>query len=95
MIATAKPVVIVEIWNGGREVRSWLESRGYRVYRYLWGDRVLEEVETDFAGQANFIAVHEDSKQSVDARLQSAERTSITAPRVKWTAIHAKPAAMS
>ncbi len=84
LIEHAKPVVIVEVWAGGRSIRQWLKARGYEVYRYCPAQRKLAEIPDGFAGQANFIAVQSDRLGWVEDRLRASIRPPIGPPRVCW-----------
>jgi len=86
LIEQANPVVIVEVWAGGRSIRQWLKARGYQVYRYWVVERMLAEIPEGFAGQANFIAVHASRLAWVEDRLKTSVRPPFGRPRVYWNA---------
>jgi FkbM family methyltransferase len=80
------PVVLVEIGDGGAEVRRWLDGCGYRVYFYREPAHRLEEIPAEYRGQGNFIAVHRDRLETVVERLRTGRRPAIAPPRVEWRA---------
>ena len=79
-----RPVVLVETWHGGHSVRNFLTGLGYRVYRYHIGTQALSEYPSTWAGQANFIAVHDDVIATVRTRLTEFESSSRQRPKVRW-----------
>jgi FkbM family methyltransferase len=83
-VRAERPVVLVEIGDGGAGIRRWLAGRGYRVYFYGQPARGLEEFPAHFAGQGNFIAVHRDRLEAVAERLRTARRPAFEPPRVAW-----------
>ncbi len=85
-VRAERPVVLVEIADGGAEIRGWLAGCGYRVYFYREHAHRLEEVPAGFGGQGNFIAVHLDRLESVAERLRTGRRPVIAPPRVQWRA---------
>jgi hypothetical protein len=85
-VGAQRPVVLVEIGDGGAEVRRWLAGRGYRVYFYRERTHRLEEVPDGFGGEGNFIAVHRDRLEAVAERLRTGRRPVIAPPRVQWRA---------
>jgi FkbM family methyltransferase len=84
LIDHVKPVLIVEVWGGGRHIREWLEYRGYGMYRYEPAARRLRSVSRDFSGQGNFIAVHQHRLAWAEERIATASRPALKAPRVRW-----------
>jgi FkbM family methyltransferase len=83
-LAECQPVVLVETWDGGREVRALLAALGYRVYRYDYDERALVEYPPDWRGQANFIAVTDARLAEVRARILSAPTPIFAPPRMRW-----------
>jgi len=79
-----QPVVVVEVWDGGRTARAFLEQLGYRVYAFDSWLNDLTEVGREFAGQANFIAIAESRLPSVRDRLSEASGTEIGVPVIAW-----------
>lgn len=84
LIATGYPVVLVETWDGGRQIRRFLEQLGYGVFRYDWCTRRLIEYPAGWSGQANFIAVAEARWEQVASRLETAPAGLIRPPNVNW-----------
>lgn len=67
LLAQILPIVLVEIWAGGREVRELLDPLGYRYFDYDWRScRLLDE-----RGQldGNLLAIHPDRLAVVRSRL--------------------------
>lgn len=83
-LAEHQPVVLVETWEGGRQVRAFLADVGYRVYRYDYAARALVAYPADWAGQANFIAVTDTRMPEVRDRIASAPPQTLAPPRVRW-----------
>ena len=81
-----RPLLIVEVWRGGSEVRDWLAERGYECYRYRSAARRLVSLPRDFAGDENVIAVHRDALAAVGERLAAAPPLHLQPPRVAWQA---------
>jgi FkbM family methyltransferase len=83
-IERAQPVILVEIWAGGIDVRAWLQSSGYGVYHYQPDQRRLIAFPDDFSGDGNFIAVPRSRLEEIVARLASSARPTLRQPRVQW-----------
>jgi len=83
-LASDRPVVIVETWDGGVDVRKFLADLGYRVYRYEFHGRRLVEYASAWAGQANFIAVPDDELKTVERRIQERPPPVLAPPQVRW-----------
>ena len=84
-IARAQPLILVEVWQGGRELRAWLEERGYGVYAYDWEDGALRALPQDFAAwQCNFICVHGARLEETRRLLALRTPRSLRLPRVRW-----------
>lgn len=83
-LADDRPVVLVETWDGGAEIRAFLARLGYRVYRYDIGAQALVEYPATWAGQANFIAVPDKDLAGVRQRLTDAGPPILAPPRVRW-----------
>lgn len=81
-----RPVVIVEIWDGGERIRQFLARLGYRVFLYQPDDRCLVEYPKAWSGQANFIAVpgSGDRWDQVADRLTGASPFTPAFPTVQW-----------
>lgn len=84
VLAEHQPVLLLETWDGGREVRTFLADFGYRVYRYDYDERVLVEYPPDWAGQANFIAVTDARLPEVRDRIAAAPPPALVPPEVRW-----------
>lgn len=82
-----RPVVMVETWAGGAEVRHFLSGFGYRVYQYDERRRTLNEYPATWAGQANFLAIHATQLPDTEARLTASFRAVAVAPPtiLGWT----------
>lgn len=79
-----RPVVLVETWAGGTEIRAHLAALHYRVYRFDLGRRRLVEYPPSWAGQANFIAVPDERFELVERRLLEKVPAPLEPPRVDW-----------
>jgi FkbM family methyltransferase len=79
-----QPVVMVETWNGGREVQAFLAEFGYRVYRYDYAARTLVDYPPDWGGQANMIAVPDARLGEVRDRLASSPAAVLAPPDLRW-----------
>jgi FkbM family methyltransferase len=85
ILVQARPFVVIEVWDGGREVRAWLEERGYVVYAYDSKERVLRELPADFrAWQFNFVCVHKSRLEEARNLLAAGESPVLRPPRVNW-----------
>lgn len=82
-----RPVVMVETWAGGAEVRHFLCGFGYRVYQYDERRRTLTEYPATWAGQANFLAIHASQLPDIEARLTASSVSVAVAPPtiLGWT----------
>jgi FkbM family methyltransferase len=83
-IATHRPVVMVETWDGGRSIRRFLGELGYRVYRFDHTRVQLVEYPSGWSGQANFIAVPDDRFALVAKRLGEHPRPRPRLPALHW-----------
>jgi FkbM family methyltransferase len=79
-----RPCMIVEVWDGGVDIRRFLLDLDYRVYRYCASRRALQEVAADFAGQSDFVAVHDSRLAGIRATLESTQRRETMLPRIQW-----------
>jgi FkbM family methyltransferase len=80
-----RPFVIIEVWDGGHDVRAWLEERGYKIYGYDREARVLRDLPTDFRRwQANFICVHESRIEEARELLGASAHATLRPPSVGW-----------
>lgn len=79
------PTVIVEIWEGGREIRAFLADIGYRLFRFGYDlpRARLEELAKDFDSHGNLIAVHFSRLETITLRL-ARSRAELRAPKVRW-----------
>lgn len=84
ILAEQRPVVLVETWDGGREVRGMFARLGYRVYRYDLHARLLVEYPSTWTGQANFIAIPDEEVSNVERRIKESAPPTLTPPRVRW-----------
>ncbi len=64
-----RPVVLAEIWDGGREIRDLLAGMGYTTFSYDWRTRRLETESAQQAG--NLLAIHPSRLDEVFARLNA------------------------
>lgn len=83
-ISRWKPVLLVEAWAGGKEIRSLLGAHGYRVYRYDCDDRSLVEYPDDWGGDGNLIAVPDSALGEVTGRVASGRCWEERIPRARW-----------
>lgn len=80
-----RPFLIIEVWDGGRDVRAWLEERGYRICSYDREERILRDLPRDFRPwQANFLCVHESRRDEARSLLKASEYTAPRPPTVGW-----------
>lgn len=84
LLERCHPVVIVETWGGGDEIRRLLAKYRYRTYRYEPGTRHLIEFSPDWSGQANFIGVAAPREDEVRIRLANAPDQHLSPPRIRW-----------
>ena len=84
LIERDKPAIIVEVCDGGRDIRRWLAERSYSVYRYSVAERQLKEIPAQFAGEGNFIGVHRDRLSWIQERLATSLRPLIRPPHIRW-----------
>jgi FkbM family methyltransferase len=70
IIRLAQPTISIEVWDGGNEIREWLQERGYSIFFYDPGHYDLWSVPADYRKQANFLAVQRAKINWVRARLQ-------------------------
>jgi FkbM family methyltransferase len=83
-IANYRPVVLVETWDGGTEVRAFLAELDYRVYRFDLASRTLVEYPRDWKGQANFIGVHDEALGAVKIRIGGGPIEFPAPPIIRW-----------
>lgn len=81
LIARRRPVVIVEAWSGGRDLRELLEPLAYVAMRTNRHGR-LTEVAEDFAGQGNLVFVPRE--QLTDVLTRSLEPVALDRLRVRF-----------
>ena len=82
-----RPVVLVETWAGGRDIRAFLNELdvGYRPWLYRWGASVVEELPTAWSGQANLIFIADVQLGDIERRLATASvRGTTCLPAVHW-----------
>ena len=84
VIGAHRPVILVEIWAGGLDVRAWLAGEGYRVHRFDLEGNALSEYPYDWSGQCNFIAVPDERIDEVRHRLDAAPAHPDAPHRVRW-----------
>ena len=84
ILAKHRPVVLVETWDGGAGVRTFLADLDYRVHRFDLAARRLVEYPPDWAGQANFIAVPDDKLAAVNERVEQRSVLPLAPPRLRW-----------
>jgi hypothetical protein len=82
LLTAHRPVIMVEVWEGGNQVRQHLEAFGYRFFRYGEESRVLLEYSRAFTGQANFIAIHSSDVPVVSTRLADSSAIAIAPPAI-------------
>jgi FkbM family methyltransferase len=81
------PAIIVEVWDGGWDVRGVLESHGYRFFRHDLETGELVRMRDGFHGEGYLIAVHPSKDDETAARLASTSGLSTAvrrAPIVRW-----------
>jgi len=87
-LSDQNPVVMVEVWAGGGEVREFLKRLGYHVYAYEDRHRTLKEYPPDWSGQANFLAVLPEQLLGVRVRLAEAAGPAVAPPRMlRWVTL--------
>ena len=85
VIESDRPCLIVEAWDGGFEIRRFLRNLNFGIYGYNSSNRMLEEVPADFAGQADFIAVHDFELSRRQTALKQGPNSRPRLPRVHWS----------
>jgi FkbM family methyltransferase len=81
------PAIIVEVWNGGWDVRGALKAHGYRFFRHNLETSELVRMPEGFHGEGYLIAVHPSKDAETAARLAGAQGLSTAlrrAPVVRW-----------
>jgi FkbM family methyltransferase len=68
LIARAKPVVLVEVWEDSSDVRSFLSECGYEFYLFDWRQCKLTGTGIQ---KGNLLALHADRIEMVKERLAS------------------------
>jgi FkbM family methyltransferase len=84
LLAGTKPIVIVEVWDGGREIRARLAGFGYDAFHYDSDRAALTDCPAEFRGEGNLILATVDRKAVVDDRLRDRPRIPMLPPRVRW-----------
>lgn len=84
LIESHRPVILVESWEGGTDIRALLADVGYRVHRYDIDSRRLVEYPGEWAGQCNFIAVPRERLGEIHERLAERPHPRLEPPRVLW-----------
>ena len=69
LLSQHSPIIMVETWAGGVEVRQFLDGLGYRVYAYDERSRGLREYPPHWSGQANFFAIRSRQLPELGCRL--------------------------
>lgn len=83
MLTQHSPIVMVETWAGGVEVRRFLDGLGYRVYAYDERSHGLREYLPHWSGQANFFAIRPGQLPELERRLaQSSTPAAVAPPRI-------------
>jgi FkbM family methyltransferase len=82
LLTSYTPVIMVEVWQGGRQIREYLEGFGYQVFQYHETNRSLLDYPAAFSGQANFIALHSSHLSMVRARLADSKDIAIAPPAI-------------
>lgn len=82
-IAVDRPALVVEVYDGGSDVRSWLHAQGYEVYRYVPSSRELRPA-PPVEGSDNLIAIHRDEMAVTVARLRETFPHPLRMPRAAW-----------
>lgn len=83
-LADHRPVVLIETWEGGVDVRKFLADLNYSVHRFDVVARRLLEYPRDWGGQANFIAIPDEQFGVVERRIQERPTPPLSPPRVRW-----------
>lgn len=78
------PVLIVEFWEGGGNIRAWLTTTDYSVYTYDYTKRKLVGAVVNDKMDGNLIACTERRRTIIDDRLANAPRIALDLPTVCW-----------
>jgi FkbM family methyltransferase len=78
------PVLIVEFWEGGADIRAWLKRAGYSLYTYDYTKRKLVDAVVNDKMDGNLIACTERRRPMIDDRLANAPRIALNLPTVRW-----------
>lgn len=84
-----RPVVMVETWDGGAEIRSFFGALGYECYVFDSRRNELDALPADWAKQANLFAIHERELEHVRERIRDMREwstTGVSVPDVNWRA---------
>lgn len=83
VITSDRPALVVEVYDGGSDIRFWLDAHGYEVYRYVPSLRELQPASA-IKGADNLIAIHRDQKTKTIERLAEVHPHSLRMPQTAW-----------
>ena len=75
-----RPVILVEVWMGGRDVRELLEPLGYRPYSY---DPCSRRLASGHSPARNMLLIADAELSTVEQRLATAERPALHPASIK------------
>jgi len=83
-ITTAHPVILCEVWHGGRDVREYLATFGFRAHRTTSNGQFVA-LPADFLGDGNLVFIHSSLIGLVSERAKEPlrlRRLTVRYPRV-------------
>ncbi len=84
LISRYRPVILVEVWDGGRSIRNVLSGHAYRSYKYDPRHRRLFEVPPGTRRQGNLLFIANVTLGQVTRRAQEGARAPLRAPAIHW-----------
>jgi FkbM family methyltransferase len=78
------PVLIVEFWEGGDDIRDWLKAAGYSLYTYDCMERKLVGAIVNDKMDGNFIACTQRRRKMIDDRLENSPHIAVNLPTIRW-----------
>jgi FkbM family methyltransferase len=84
LIQRFRPVVLVEVWDGGRQVGDVLSPLGYGSYKYVPRDRRLLEVRSEAQEQGNRLFICDKNFGEVRRRVTEGDRAELKMPSIRW-----------
>ena len=84
LISKYRPVVLVEVYDGGRSIRNVLSGHGYQSYKYDPRHRRLFQVSPGPRGQGNLLFIADAILDEVTRRVQEGTQARLRVPTIQW-----------